>query len=211
MFTITIGRQFGSGGRELGKKLSNRLGIPFYDKELLLKAAQESGISKDFFEKNDERMPTLVNGLFPFGFGVNTIPWYSGSSSISDDGLYKTQSDFIRSIAQKGSCVIVGRTADYVLRDLPNTINIFVHASMDDCVQRIMQRHDSVEESKARKLAERTNKLRANFYNFYTDKRWGDAASYDLCLNSSLLNIDDCVELVIEYLRRRLGDTNIGR
>ncbi len=211
MYTITIGRQFGSGGRELGHKLAQRLNIPFYDKELLLQAAQESGISREFFEKNDERMPTLVNGLFPFGFGVNTIPWYSNSSSITDDGLYKTQADFIHEIATRNSCVIVGRTADYVLRDMPNVINVFVHADMEDCMERIMRRLDCQDPNKARKMAERTNKLRANFYNFYTDKRWGDAASYDLCLSTSRLPIDHCVEIVIEYMRRRLGDDNIGR
>ncbi len=211
MYTITIGRQFGSGGRELGRRLAERLGIPFYDKELLLQAAQESGISSEFFEKNDEKMPTIVNGLFPFGFGVNSIPWYSSPSSISDDGLYKTQADFIREIAQRGPCIIVGRTADYVLRDMPNIINIFVHANMEDCVKRIISRNDSVEPEKARKMAERTNKLRANFYNFYTDKRWGHATSYDLCFNSSLLSMDQCVELVLEYMRHRLGDDKIGR
>ncbi len=211
MYTITIGRQFGSGGRELGHRLAEKLGIPFYDKELMLQAAQESGISREFFEKNDEKMPTLVSGLFPYGLGVNTIPWYSSPSSLSDDGLYKTQADFIHEIAQRGPCVIVGRTADYVLRDMANVINIFVHADIDDCVERVMRRNEELNPSKARKLVERTNKLRANFYNFYTDKRWGDAASYDICISSSRLPIDDCVELVLEYMRRRLGDDKIGR
>lgn len=210
-FVITIGREFGSGGRHLGRMLAERLGIDFYDKELLLKAAQESGISQEFFDKNDERMPSFSNGsLLPYGFGVNNMPWYGGSS-ISDDSLYKTQSDFIIKTASAASCVIVGRTADYVLRDNPRVINVFLHADMDDCVKRIVERNDCVNPDKARKLAERTNKLRANFYNFYTDKRWGHASSYDMCFNSSRLPMADIVELIVEYVRRRLADDTIGR
>ncbi len=210
-FVITVGRQFGSGGRHLGRMLADRLGIDFYDKELLLKAAQESGISQELFDKNDERMPSFSTGsLLPYGFGVNNMPWY-GSSTISDDSLYKIQSDFIAKTAASASCVIVGRTADYVLRDNPRAINIFLHADMADCVKRIVERNDCVNPEKARKMAERTNKLRANFYNFYTDKRWGHAASYDLCLNTSRLPMDDIVEIIVEYLRRRLADDTIGR
>lgn len=210
-FVITVGREFGSGGRHMGRMLADRLGIKFYDKELLLKAAQESGISQEFFDKNDERMPSFNSGsLLPYGFGVNNMPWYGGST-ISDDSLYKIQSDFIVKTAATDSCVIVGRTADYVLRDNPRVINIFLHADMDDCVKRIIARNDSVNPDKARKLAERTNKLRANFYNFYTDKRWGHAASYDLCFNSSRLPMEDIVELIVEYVRRRLADDSIGR
>ena len=202
-YVITIGRQFGSGGRELGQLLSSKLGIPFYDKELLLQAAKQSGISEEFFHNNDERVPKFINGVIPFSLGFNPMPWYAGSSSISDDNLYRMQSDFIHHIANQGPCVIVGRSADYVLRDMPNVVNIFVHATMDDCVKRIVERSDCKDAAKARKLAERTNKLRANYYNFYTDKKWGDAASYDLCFNSSLLPMDDIAMMVIDYINRR--------
>ncbi|MCC8114687.1 MAG: cytidylate kinase-like family protein [Bacteroidales bacterium] len=203
-YVITIGRQFGSGGRELGRLLARKLEIPFYDKELLLKAAEQSGIAPEFFVNNDERMPKLISGLIPFGYGTNPFPWYAGSTSISDDNLYKTQSDLIKAVADQGPCVIVGRSADYVLRDHPCAINVFVHASMDDRVERILRRSDCDDENKARRMAERINKLRANYYNFYTDKRWGDAASYDLTFNSSLLPMSDIADLIIAYVNHRM-------
>ena len=204
-FVITIGRQFGSGGRELGRILSQKLGIPFYDKELLLQAAQHAGVNPDYFVNNDERVPRFINGAIPFAFGVSAMPWYAGTSSISDDSIYRTQSDFIRHIADQGPCIIVGRSADYVLRDFPDVISVFVHAPMDECVRRIISRLDTKDPAAARRLAERTNKLRANYYNFYTDRRWGDAATYDLTFNSALLPIDEIADLVIAYLNRRLS------
>ena len=202
-FVITIGRQFGSGGRELGKVLAEKLGVPFYDKELMLEAAKKSGISPEFFVNNDERAPSFINGLIPFSFGHSPMSWYSGASSISDDSLYKTQSDFIRSLAQQGSCGIVGRTADYVLRDMEGVVNVFLHAEPDDIARRVMARSDCKDREKALALAERTNKLRANYYNFYTDKKWGHASSYDLTFNTSRIPIPDIADLIIAYLGKR--------
>lgn len=202
-FVITIGRQFGSGGRELGRMLAERLGIGFYDKKLLAEAARESGMCAEFFEKADEKAPSFLSGLFSFNFGYNPLPCYAGSTSISDDSIYRAQSDFIVSLARKGSCVIVGRSADYILRDCPRCVNLFVHASMEDRIARIMKRGDGTTPEQARSMAEKTNKLRANYYNFYTDKTWGDAASYDLTFNSSLLSMEDIVELVVSYIERR--------
>lgn len=149
-FVITIGRQFGSGGRELGKKLADKLGIRYYDKELLCEAAKNAGVSEEFFEKSDEKFPRFFSGLFSFTMGYNPYTLYSGSTSISDDSLYKAQSDFIRSVADKESCVIVGRSADYVLRDHPRCVNVFVHAPVEECVKRIMGRGDKPTEEKAR-------------------------------------------------------------
>lgn len=201
-FVITIGRQFGSGGRELGKILAEKLGVPFYDKELLLEAAKKSGISPEFFVNNDERAPSFFNGLIPFSFGHSPMSWYSGASSISDDSLYKTQSDFIRSLAQQGSCIIVGRTADYVLRDMEGVVNVFLHAEPDDIARRVMARSDCNDRDKALALAERTNKLRANYYNFYTDKTWGNASSYDLTFNTSRMPMDAIADLIVAYLQK---------
>jgi len=203
-YVITIGRQFGSGGRSLGSILSKKLGIPFYDKELLLQAAEENGINPEFFVHNDERVPTFLNGIMPFSMGVNPMPWYSGSTSISDDSLYRTQSDFIRHIADRGSCIIVGRSADYVLRDMPNLISVFVHAKAEDCARRIVERGEGRDLAKAMRMHERINKLRANYYNFYTDKRWGDAATYDLTFNSSVMPLEDIADIIVEYLKRRV-------
>lgn len=203
---VTIGRQFGSGGRELGRKLAERLGFKYYDKELLSEAAKQAGVSTEFFGKNDERFPSFLNGVFSFAFGFSPINCYAGSTSISDDSLYRAQSDFIHSLAEKDSCVIVGRTSDYVLRDHPRTVNVFVHAPADKCAERIVGRSaDNMSVEKARVKAQRVNKLRANYYNFYTDKEWGAAASYDLTFDTSLMPMDDIVEVICCYINRRFG------
>lgn len=204
-YVITVGRTFGSGGRVLGRLLADRLGIPFYDKRLLLEAARQAGVAPEYFERNDERMPRFISGVFSFAHGFNPMSWYSDPTTISSDSIYKAQCDYIRELSARESCVTVGRTADYVLRDVPNTINIFVHAPEAACVSRIIERHDALSPDEARTLARRANKLRAAFYNFYTDKTWGDARSYDLTLDSSLLPMEQSVDLIISYLRTRLG------
>lgn len=200
---ITIGRQFGSGGRELGRRLASALHIGYYDKELLYNAARRAGVTTDFFERSDEKAPTFFNGLFSFAMGFNPAATFAGATAISDDGLYRAQSDFIHSLAQQESCVIVGRTADYVLRDFPGLVSIFVHAPMDQCVARIIAREHDITPAQARSRAERTNKLRAGYYNFYTDKSWGAASSYDLTLDTSLMSMDSLVAIIVEYVRKR--------
>ena len=200
---ITIGRQFGSGGRELGMLLAETFGFKYYDKELLREAAKRAGMSEEFFEKNDERFPSFLNGLFSFAFGMTPSSFYAGSTSISDDSLYRAQSDFIRSLAQSESCVIVGRSSDYVLRDCKNTVNIFVHAPMDVCVERILRRDPTLTKEKALTKAVKVNRLRSNYYNFYTDKVWGAADSYDLTFDTSLLSMPDLVEVVRSYINLR--------
>lgn len=203
---VTIGRQFGSGGRELGRRLAERMGIRYYDKELLSEAAKRAGVSEEFFARSDERFPKFLNGVFSFAFGLNPFNYYAGSTSISGDSLYRAQSDFIHQLADEASCVIVGRTADYVLRDHPRVVNIFVHAPVDDCVRRITAREgDENDADKARTKAQRINKLRASYYNFYTDKTWGAAASYDLTFDTSLMPIDQIVEVVVDYINRRFS------
>lgn len=204
-YVITIGRQMGSGGRQLGRLLANKLGIAFYDRELLQQAAAAAGLSAEFFERNDERAPHFISGLFSFNMGMGPAAWFDGSSVIGDDALYRSQCEFMHSIAAQGPCVIVGRSADYVLRDVPATVNIFVHASLDDCIARVRQREPRLSSDQARTYIERANKMRANFYNFYTDKRWGAATSYDMTFNSSVLSLEQIADLVIDYLRLRFG------
>ncbi|MGM9871405.1 MAG: AAA family ATPase [Muribaculaceae bacterium] len=204
-FVITIGRCFGSGGRALGKILSQKLGVPFYDKELLLDAAKKAGMSADFFERNDERVPQFLSGIIPFSFGMNPMPWYVGTSSISDDSLYKVQSEFINDLASSQSCIIVGRSADYVLRAHPGLISVFITAPLDACVNRIIERHECAGRQEAEQMAVRVNRLRANYYNFYTDKTWGDAASYDMCLDSSKLALEEIADIIIAYLNKRMA------
>ena len=203
---ITIGRQFGSGGRELGKKLADAFGYKYYDKELLSEAAKKAGMDPGFFERNDERAPSFINGIFSFALGLTPNNIYTGSTSISDDSLYRAQSDFIQSLAEQGPCVIVGRSADYVLRDNPRTVNLFVHAPMDNCIDRIISREPNLSRDKAKARAEKVNRLRSNYYNFYTDKTWGAANSYHLSLDTSLLSMDDITEIVREYIIRRFKD-----
>ncbi len=201
---ITIGRQFGSGGRMLGQEIARELGLKYYDKELLSEAARRAGLSAEFFEKNDERSPSFFSGIFSFAQGFSPVSYFAGSTAISDDSLYRAQSDFIHSLADESPCVIVGRTADYVLRDHPRLVNLFVHAPMELCIQRIMKR-DNITAEKAQAKAERINKLRSSYYNFYTDKTWGAADSYHITFDTSLLNIDSMVALVKEYIILRFG------
>ena len=202
---ITVGRQFGSGGREFGLRLATRYGLKYYDKELLSEAARRSGVAREFFEKSDDRPPSFVAGFFSFAVGMNPLSYFQGSTAIGDDSIYRAQSDFIHQLAHQESCVIVGRTADYVLRDDPHLVSIFVHADEDDAIERICRREPELTRDKARSRMNRINRLRANYYNFYTDKTWGAAASYDLTFNTSLLPMDQLVEFTADYIRRRFG------
>ena len=204
-YVTTIGRTFGSGGRQLGRIIADRLGISFYDKQLLVEAANMAGYNVEFFEKNDERAPRIMGGVIPFASGFYPMSWI-GDAVSGSDSIYKAQTEFMRELANSKPCVIVGRSADYVLRDFDNVVNIFVHAPIEECVKRIVARSDCRNAAEARTLAERTNKLRANFYNFYTEKRWGEARSYDLTFDSSLLSLEAIADLVIEYVRKRLDN-----
>lgn len=205
-YVITIGRRFGSGGRELGKVLAERFGIEYYDRELLFEAAKQAGIAPEFFVNADERAPTFLSGLFSFNMGNSAPTLYSGSNSISDDKLYGVTSDVILHLARTRSCVIVGRTADYILREHPRAVHIFVDASdKNEVAARIMSRKDCTSVESALKKAAKVNKLRANFYNFYTDKIWGDSSSYNFTFDSSLLPADKAVDVIAEYIRARFG------
>lgn len=203
-YVITIGRSFGSGGRALGRMIAERLGIAFYDKMLLVKAAEKAGYNIEYFEQGDERVPRIMGSIIPFSMGFYPMSWVGDSTGGNTDRVYKAQCDFIHDLADGEPCVIVGRSADYVLRDVDNVVNIFVHAPIDECAKRIVGRHDTETLDEARALAERTNKLRANFYNFYTDKRWGHATSYDLCIDSSTMPLDKLADFIINYVHLRL-------
>ena len=203
---ITVGHQFGSGGREIGKLLADTFGMKYYDKELLADAARKAGVDQEFFERNDERAPSFLDGLFSFSHGMNPISLYAGSSLISDDNLYRAQSEFIEELAHKDHCVIVGRTADYILREHPRMVSVFVHAPADVCAERIMRRQPELTKEKARARFHKMNKLRANYYNFYTDKTWGMASSYDLTIDTSKVSAADIVDIIAAYCRSRFGD-----
>lgn len=198
---LTIGRQFGSGGREIGQKLADRLGISYYDKELMAIAAKESGLSEDFFEKADEQ---ASNGLsYAFTMGFSYMGMYAPYSDIlSNDGLFKLQSDAIRKLAEQESCVLVGRCADYILRDDPACASFFIHNKMEVRIQRIVKSmHITVEEAK--ELMNKTDKSRAAYYNYYTNKTWGASSSYDLSIDASILGVDDTVEFIKDFVERK--------
>lgn len=205
-YVITIGRRFGSGGRELGKKLAESFGIEYYDRELLFEAARHAGIAPEFFLNADERAPSFLSGLFTFNMGVNPTTYFNGTNSISDDKLYAATSDMITHLARTRPCIIVGRSADYILRDHPRALHIFVTSSNpDDVARRIMLRKDCKSRDEALRKAAKVNKLRAGFYNFYTEKSWGDSASYDLTFDTSLLPADKAVDVIAEYIKARFG------
>jgi cytidylate kinase len=200
---ITIGRQFGSGGREVGKIVAELLGINYYDKELILEASKASGLCTECFERVDEKAPNrFLNAL--------SMGWLSGASGMpadgwSDDMIFRVQADVIRDIADKHSAVIVGRCADYILREHPGCVSVFIHANETDCARRIMMRNNGVSMIEARTLAQKRNKIRASYYNFYTDKVWGDGASYDLCINSSVLSSQAIAELIVDFAKKKLS------
>ena len=192
---ITIGRQFGSGGRQIGKKLAEELGIGYYDKEILNVATKESGLCQTLFENHDEK-PT---GSFLYSLVMDTYSMGYNSGAYLDMPLnhkvFLAQFDAIKKLAERESCVIVGRCADYALEEFDNDFHVFIHADKDYRVKNVMK-YDSVSEAKAKDIVNKNDKQRASYYNYYTSKKWGDANSYDLCLNSALLGIDGCVELI---------------
>ncbi|BCS84392.1 MULTISPECIES: cytidylate kinase-like family protein [Prevotella] len=197
---INIGRQIGSGGRYIAKKLSEELNYSFYDRELLNLAAHESGFSETFFEQADEHkgfFKSLLNIHIPL---IGESNFYK--NDLSQESLYKFQSDAILKAAEKGNCIFVGRTADYVLRDFKNTINIFVTADIDQRIQRVSKRYD-MNSAEARKYITDKEEARASYYNYYTGKQWGHSESYDLCINSSLLGIEDTEAFIAELIKKR--------
>lgn len=191
---ITIGRQFGSGGREIGKKLAEQLNIAYYDKELIQRAAQESGLCPELFEKADEKTSGSLLQAFTMGFSMNGSLFQS-NDYFTDATLFQLQSEVIRNIASEGSCVIVGRCADYILNEEKNCFNIFIHSTLEDRSNRI-QKTLSVGPKEAQEIIRKNDKTRATYYNYYTDKTWGAADSYHLCINSAVTGIDKAVELI---------------
>ncbi len=195
---FTIGRQFGSGGRKVGRQLAERLGIPFYDKELLTMAAKDSGLSEALFHNADEKptsslLYSLAMGNYPMAtgaLGFNEMPL--------NDQLFLIQSKTIKKIAEQGSCVIIGRCADYILRDNPHVVSVFVHAPLDARVYRAVHTYE-IDEDKAEDICLKNDKTRANFYNYYSDQKWGMCRTYDLSLDSAKLGIDGCVDVILHY------------
>ncbi len=197
---ITIGRQFGSAGREIGEKVAGYFGIKCYDKELLTRAAKESGFCEEMIQNHDER-PTnsflynLVMDTYSFGYNASSFVDMPISHKV-----FLAQFDTIKKIASEGPCVIVGRCADYALADYKNVLHLFIYADEKTKVERIMEKY-SLTESKARDMIVKKDKQRQSYYNYYSSKKWGRADSYDLCINSSVLGVEGTVKLIVQYVQ----------
>lgn len=197
---ITIGREFGSAGHEIGEMLAKRLGIPCYDKELLKRAAQESGLCTEVFENHDEK-PTssflynLVMDTYSFGYSQSTYVDMPISHKV-----FLAQFDAIKKIASEGPCVIIGRCADYALSDFDNCLHIFIHAELEDRIKRVMSKYDDLNYDKAKDLIQKKDKQRANYYNYFSSKKWGVAESYNLSVDSSVLGEEGTVELLLQFI-----------
>ena len=204
---ITIGREFGSGGHEIGMKLAEKLGIKCYDKELLELAAKESGLCEELFASQDEK-PT---NSFLYSLVMDTYsPGYTNSyvDMPINHKVFLAQFDAIKKLAERESCVIVGRCADYALEDNPYAVSVFIKASLDERVQRIKRIYE-LNDSKAADLIQKTDKRRASYYNYYSSKKWGEAKSYNLCIDSGLVGIDGAIDMILKFIE--LKEKNMGK
>ena len=191
---VTIGRQYGSGGREIGRRLAEKLGIPFYDKKLIEMAAKESGMDPEVFAHVDETATnSLLYALSMGNFAVNSQTGQLLENSINDRVFFAV-ADYIRKVAEKGSCVIVGRCADYILRERTDTLNIFIHADLEHRIQRVKEEYGK--EHRVEELIRKIDKQRANYYNYYSSQKWGNLANYDLVLDTGKFGIDGAVAIL---------------
>ena len=191
---ITISRQFGSGGRTVGRQLAERLNIPFYDRELVKQVAEETGFDTKFIEENGEFSPS--KSIFSFAVSQG-VPCMQNGLSVSDF-IFCMQRQVILKLAEK-PCVIVGRVADYILRDRDDVFDVFIHASMENRADRIVRLYGESEKKPEQRLADK-DKKRKIYYKHYTDREWGDAKNYDMCLDSGRIGIDKCVDLIIDAI-----------
>ena len=190
---ITISRDFGSGGRFIGEEVAKKLGIAYYDKNIIGQIAEKSGLSPEYIQENEELSPK--KGLFAYAFSGRDI---TGKSV--EDIVYEAQRNIILDLAEKEPCVIIGRNADYILKDRDDVLNVFIHGDMPEKIQRITGLYN-VEEKEAVKMMADTDKRRRTNYNFYTDQSWGKASNYTLCLNSSQLGYDRCEMIIMECMK----------
>lgn len=192
---ITIGRQFGCGGKNIAEVLGKKLGIPVFDNELIIKAAQESGFSAEFFERSDEKRRFFsLTSIFAGSYSSDS------ENFMSDKGLFKIQCETIRSIAEQGSAIIVGRCSDYVLRERGNTLSIFLTSPIEERIRRVAERM-GISLEKAEETVEKQDSGREEYYNYYTFGNWGVASNYDLCIDSSKAGIEGTADIIIEFAK----------
>lgn len=201
-FLIVIGREYGSGGRRIGKMLAKELGVSYYDKTLLSEAASRLGYHTDIFAEKDERRPSLMRSILSFAYGAPTAS--ISESPMSPEKIYEFQSRVIRDICARESCVIVGRTADYVMRDHPNMVSVFIHAPISHRARAVMNRGEADNEKEASEIATKRDRSRESYYNYYTNREtWGRASNYTLSFDSSKLS-DEAISAAV---RDMLGIT----
>jgi len=199
---ITIARQYGSGGKTIGKMLAEKLDIPWYSRDILKMASEESGINEQLFMQFDEKLrKRLFKRISPDIYTGGLIPPES-SDFVSEKNLFNYQAEVIKRLAKTESCVIIGRAEDFVLKDYPNVVSVFVHGSEEFNLARAMEQNSMTEEE-MKKFIAKTDKYRAEFYRHYTGREWTDARNYDLCLNSSRLGFEKCLEEIQAYIKVR--------
>ncbi len=195
---ITISREYGSGGRIIGQKVSEKLGIPFYDNELITLAAERSGINEEYFKEVDTMPKSSI---------ILSLSVLSPSTEVYgmplNEKIFLTQSKVIREVAEEGPCVIVGRCADYVLENNPNVVNVFIHSSMPNRVKRVKEVYGDKVHDNIESYIKKIDRRRASYYSFFTDKSWGKANNYSLVLNSDQIGIDNCVDIIIDYINKK--------
>lgn len=198
-FLIVIGRLYGSGGRSIGHELAKRLGVKCYDRTLLSEAAASMGFDHEVFAVKDEKRPSLFRSALSFAYGAFTS---ADQSSMSDEKIYQYQSEVIRAICNRESCVIVGRTADYVMRRHPRMLSMFIHAPLSDRVKEIIKRREAGNRQEAEELAARRDRQREAYYNYYSNSSgWGQASNYHLCMDSTRVNMEALTALVKDTLK----------
>ena len=192
---ITISRAFGSGGHTIGKAVADRLGIPCYDKELVDKVAEESGFHADFIEEAGEYAP--VTNSFLFNIAVSSNPMAMMNSMSMADQLFVCQTNVIRKLAEEGPCVIIGRCADYILREREDCLHVFIHADMEHRAKHIVEKYGETKQTPKKRLTDKDNK-RKIYYKHYTNRNWGEAQNYHLSLNSGLIGEEKCVDIIVD-------------
>ena len=201
---ITIARSYGSGGRKMGRLLAKELGYEYYDREILRIASDESGISEELFNQVDERQHLPLFRIAREAYTGEVIPPDS-DDFISNENLFRYQAKIIRDLAKEESCVIIGRCADYVLKDYPNVLSVFIHAPKEYCLGGAAKKH-SMSPKELERFINKTDKHRAEYYKYHTGREWTDARNYDLCLDSSKLGYERCVDEIISYMKVRFPE-----
>ena len=200
---VTISREFGSGGRKIAEDVANRLNIEYYDNAIVEKVAQKTGFSKDYIEENDQKL--TGNSLFNFSVpGSYSSSMVFGNSESLQDTMFFTESNIIKDLAYKSSCVIVGRCADYVLSKMPNCLNVFIYSDIDSKIRRVVEDY-KIEDSNIEKLLKDRDKIRSKHYQYYTGRTWGDCHNYDLSINSDFVGLDTAVNIITEVALKRLN------